>query len=64
MVVVVVVVGENIDDLKFNTFLGRRGEGNDHVTNQLMKKALVLISKSLVSFVHFNCSSKLEDASG
>ena len=25
----VVVVGENIDDLKFNTFLGRRGEGND-----------------------------------
>ena len=23
--VVVVVVGENIDDLKFNTFLGRRG---------------------------------------
>ena len=29
LVVVVVVVGENIDDLKFNTFLGRRGEGND-----------------------------------
>ena len=27
---VVVVVGENIDDLKFNTFLGGRWEGNDH----------------------------------
>ena len=27
--VVVVVVGENIDNLKFNTFLGGRGEGND-----------------------------------
>ena len=26
---VVVVVGENIDDLKLNTFLGERGEGND-----------------------------------
>ena len=27
--VVLVVIGENIDDLKFNTFFGGRGEGND-----------------------------------
>ena len=27
--VVAVVVGENIDDLKFNTFFRGRGEGND-----------------------------------
>ena len=26
---VVVVVGENIDYLKFNTFMGGRGDGND-----------------------------------
>ena len=53
--------------LKIQHFFGE--EGNDqldynHVKNQLMKKALVLISKSLVSFVHFNWSSKFEDASG
>ena len=29
VVVVAVVVGENIDDLKFNTFGGEKGEGND-----------------------------------
>ena len=29
VVVVVAVVGENIDDLKFNTFWAEKGEGND-----------------------------------
>ena len=66
-------VGENIDDLKFKSFLGRSLGGSEkygysHVKNQLMKKEpeAELFPKSLVPFVNLinNWSSKFEDASG